>query len=585
MIVDLYLKKKVKESTMPIINSTFQTVMNTDRIIQPVHLEISRNLDISKDVCHFHRRRDFHKIYKKALRGDVDLIKIFDVAQEEAENTLGIIHPNFELFKNMVGISGVAGIGKTLISKVFTKMVYDKKTLLERELVFYIPLRAVNNDYETTLFQFLIKNSGIDWEHNELRDRVLLNFLLSTKGEIMLLVFDGLDEIKESNDWSKPYSTLLPHDKAKAHDFIINIFSGKLFPKAKKLITSRPKQLAELNSRPDMHLFLLEVKGLSEKAQEDLAKQICGEEGYKNVALFLQEHLDILVLCHVAVNLILIVSCVHKSLVEGSDLKIRSMTGVLVYALYFYVKSEHVSEVERLSLTNLAKLAWDGIANRKVVFDEFDFKKYDVKLSQAFLHAHIGDEFLSNVKIIEGELRFSFCHLIWQEFFSSCHHMFCMSLTEFKESLDKMQDPEWEIVSKFSFGFFDTQLAKKVGIIFSGKPIDPEKIRLLKEFAAKVAENCKNNRSKVFDVLTWANESHDRSIISSVSQNLPNVLNFSNQTFFPSDSSNLAFLLRNSDRSFSLKFQRATIVDEGKSLPILFASISSNCTRMVRMLY
>ena len=101
---------------------------------------------------------------------------------------------------------------------------------------------------------------------------------------------NGFDEA-DLKSKAKRVSTVNIHDCAFSENFMINLFAGNILPKAKKIVTSRPRQFFEIPEeyRPQFTTYIL---GSDEDAQRSICKNICGDKDEK-IFSFIQEHPDL----------------------------------------------------------------------------------------------------------------------------------------------------------------------------------------------------------------------------------------------------------------------------------------------------
>ena len=162
--------------------------------------------------------------------------------------------------------------------------------------MFYLQFRHLNYKKETDFLHFLA-TSSIPSKFTE--NKAMMNSLLDylNDNENVCVIMDGFDEANVKTD-SPTFVNVDIHDSSvSTEDFIKNLFAGKILPKAKKLVTSRPRQFVEMpeSFRPTFTTYIL---GLDSNAQRNICKSICGEKNeqvfsFKNTQIFRQ-----FVVCH-----------------------------------------------------------------------------------------------------------------------------------------------------------------------------------------------------------------------------------------------------------------------------------------------
>ncbi|XP_076803659.1 NACHT, LRR and PYD domains-containing protein 3-like isoform X2 [Clavelina lepadiformis] len=529
-----------------------------DHPINAVALEISSDLQPDRErmegTGHYNRRADFLNVYEQP-EGDIALQDLFKEALGRAETEslkkcrLKPLQERYvRCHGNIVGVVGQAGIGKTTLAKILAKKILDEG-LLEAEFIFYIPFRMINYDSESNLLQFLVTSSSCRWRHTARSDEALLKEI--EQSFCCVIILDGLDEAIMDN---KSASYVSPDDAAKAELFIKNILNGKILPRAKKFVTSRPRQMFDLHRdcRPN---FIVNVLGLSKKSQEQLCREICGEDA-PEVLRYLEEHPDISAYCYVPVNCILTAHCIHRSLLDEEEANLDSITSVLVYALLGFVRSEHIRDNASFEPHKLSQLAWNGFMRKKIIFDEEDFKEFEIneETLRAFLETYVDSSM--RVKILEGDKRSYFSHLIWQEFFTALYMMMSMLAAIFEQEIVNFGDGRWEVVNKFIFGLTNPKSFKSLQKILPPtvrKNVTMEewnkKKCLLQDYACSLmpAEMTNVTCPDFLRVCGFISESNDCDITNHVIAHAPLDINLS-ENILPSDVTSLHYFLSHSKK-------------------------------------
>ena len=280
---------------------------------------------------------------------------------------------------------------------------------------------------------------------------------------------DGLDEADV--DWKSVANVEINmYQTGKAGTFIANLLNGKILPKSKKLLTSRPRQLNELpdSLRPP---FSVKILGLNEKAQKQLCSEIC-DKNSENVFNHILDHPDLSSYCFVPVNCILVVHCVNQIMQQDKKSKIplpTSMTMVLTIVLVKFIQTDHMKE-NQLQTEKLSNLAWQGFSHKKLSFTENNLRtaKLDKNSLNTFLMTVRGE---SDLPLLSGtfESVTYFSHLLLQEFFVALNLNFYIGFDKFKllffEEIDgrtqfDLAESRFEMVLKFLFGLCNTTTVK-----------------------------------------------------------------------------------------------------------------------------
>ena len=522
-----------------------------NRTIQLAPLQLSHQPqdEDAENIGHFHHRNDIpdttHMVVKAPV-GDVSVKDIFSKAREYVKTitannqylTEEDKKKDVDLNSNIVGVIGQAGIGKTTLTKTILNEIVDKK-LFNCSYVFYLQLREVDYAEETNLLSFLAKTLSLPWI-NEPKRREAVVKELSTRYDV-ILIMDGFDEA-DIDDASLLISNTNLHQIAKAEVFIKNILRGTIFSNAKKIITSRPKQLLNLPSetRPK---YILNILGIGLEAQYQICQSICGADA-EHVFNYIQQHPPIATYCYVPCNCILVSHAVHKiKLIHAKNEKKCSMphtiTGILTVVLCLFVASPHVRNSKfDFPLKKLALLAWEGFTNKKFAYNKKDL--LDAELTDEELNLFFVTTWAENsLSFVGGSKQvFYFAHLVIQEFFVALHLIYSMSLKKFKQIVTRksfgpvqlskpkidLTEGKWEIVTKFLFGICNTKAHYMLQDRFSDlSEIVIEKTDVLRKFAVQKLQSFGADNlyfQKILPVCIWTHELNDDNFCSLIARNL-----------------------------------------------------------------
>ena len=120
--------------------------------------------------------------------------------------------------------------------------------------------------------------------------------------------------------------------------FILRLLSGEIFPKAKKIITSRPSQILDLpnNYKPK---FIVKIFGIKQQDIKQICLDICDDdESASQVFSQIERQPDLLSYCLVPINCVLIVNCFNRFQKEESQkFSLNNTTDVFVLKFFVFL--------------------------------------------------------------------------------------------------------------------------------------------------------------------------------------------------------------------------------------------------------
>ena len=535
----------------------------------PLHMT-QHTVQSANDLGHFHTRNEIPQTVYKPSSSGIIVDNLFTKAIEHANSTIKFQYLNDEVRENdisrlgnIVGLIGQAGIGKTTLSKTILNRVLNDG-LFDADYVFYLQFRAVDFKQNTNLLSFL--GVKLSWAQEELRRKAVLAKL--AKSDHIVMIFDGFDEVVL--DSSTPCKKISSWEVAKPEAFIKNLLNGSILPLAKKLITSRPRQLLALDSSLKPH-YIVNITGLDIKSQNQICKEVCGKNADR-IFNHIIHHPQIASYCYVPANCIFVMYVMGKIIQDDSSQDFPStITGVLVTVIVLFSKSNHARV--KFSLKKLANLAWEGLKNRKFYFSEEDLQKAGLHHDEVnfFCVTLLG---IANKKLpffLGDPEKFTyFAHLIIQEFFAALMLIFFSTTKKFRQfflgkNLVSVQFSkpdfdlfanDWEVVAKFLFGLCNT---KTVECLFNQFPSLasglPDKTKILCNFVLQSFPSDTLSSVDYFQHIlqfcTWAYELNDHKFASRVANRLKKKLIIAGK-FLPNDVAPLHFVLRHRNKPLHL---------------------------------
>ena len=428
------------------------------------------------DSGHQHTREEIQNLYKKHSMGDILPEHFFKKSREFAKDCNGYKNSLTKEAKqaylnkrgNVVGVIGQAGVGKTTFSKILlSRILNKKKNLYKADYIFYVRLRDFQNQHKIKLLDFLFKNITFDWIKTIQSPKSFLNHLLNSDSVVIIL--DGFDEIDVTQFKDPSYYNFKMNGEKSPQNFTLGLLSGAILPKAKKVVTSRPRQLLDLN--PDLKpKFLVSIVGIDSEGQKQICENICkNHEQMQTVWNYVQNQPELNSYCYVPIMAILIFHTTYNIFKhhKSDQQPPTSITHILACNLYLFIGTDHVhknnpdqdrTKIKQESLSKLSKLAYEGMVHKKLYFSDDDFQAAGLKvddISTFFTTFHADDDDTSNpIAFLRKHIRklSYFSHLILQEFFAAIYIIFEFKEICFDTNRLDLSSSQFDMVTKFLFG-------------------------------------------------------------------------------------------------------------------------------------
>ena len=585
------LKENLKQTARMICGE--KSILPIDKNIQRVELQISKSCGSALEESDYQKQISDPKMWSKTKRGNIALEELFVEANKVARRNANLYTNNEDaqtryitLHGNCVALSGQAGLGKTTLTKQLLEKVLEG-THFEVDFSFYVSLRNVNFDEKVNVLRFLLTNPHSCWEHDALSDKAILKELVES--DKVMIIIDGLDEAAMNFDDSCPSALIT--DVTTPEIILKNLLNGHILPKAKKLITSRPRQLLELHENYRPH-FIVDILGLNADAQKQICRDICGSD-WDQVYFYLNEHAELSAQCSVPIICIFTLYSLHQQRLNPNDsFTFATVTNIILYVLENFARLR-VLRSETLELEKLSKLAWEGLRQKKYEFSEDDLHRLNLKRESLDTVLTTGTNSSTKLRIMHSEKITYFSHLILQEFFSAAYLILFAPLQEFKEALSVDSDQtNLEVVKKFLFGLCNPETYKRLLALNKSSDtgrnfIDLEdKNKFLQEFFFKVLKGPFVKRmlstlqlssvysvdfSRYLVVCLWIYESQQKKLTENLAILTSKHLSISGN-IFPHEVSALCYVLRPRVQPIILEFRQPKFV--GDSCERLFKEIS-----------
>ena len=401
---------------------------------------------------HFHYRKDVVRIYSEKPPDVIPHEQIFEVAKWFAvQGAMGCRNEEAKTkhilkYQNVVLISGQAGIGKSTLSKLLVEKMLDPDVrLYQAEFVFFIRFRDLNYQQNYDLLEFLTNYAPfISSILSEERTKIIQHLEASDN---VYIVMDGLDEA--DIDLKVNFSNINADSHTTAAVFIHHLLSGRLLGKAKKLVTSRPRQLAHLPREYSSNLYL-NLLGLNDEGRLQICSDLCRGDPDKRDRILsrINSRPDLKSLCYVPVICITMMMSFYST--DSLKRNLDTLTAILLYAL----ENWYLEKLKgKFQIQKIAVLSYKGFLENRFYFREHHLKNEGINFENttAFLFNNIKFE------LLQGKAVTYFAHLIWQEFFVAVKLRLYSNKEEFQKIVPHLASDKFEMVARFLFGLCNKQ--------------------------------------------------------------------------------------------------------------------------------
>ena len=394
--------------------------------IKIANLQISTDLPSIEDVQLLeqdHNRKQISRFYSK----NVDSIPYENLFKEVKSRVKEMPYKGdtaeaeekfLQRHGNLVIISGQPGIGKTTLTKCVLHKMWESQ-LFQPDIVFFIQFRKIDYNEKTDLLQFLAPATQ---SLMKMEDRQSILKRIKENDKVFILM-DGLDEALIDPKMKNYTSCNITSDNSyTAERFIQNLIAGEILPYSKKMITSRPHRITQLQNTKFKPKVLFTIQGLDAEARKQICSNICGEdvELCGKILGYLQARPDLESHCHTPVICIMVMRRlrnkydtmeIQKNTNQVEFVEINTLTAIFVDALEKWLLEKlDTSGDAKFPIKNIAIFAFNKFVKRQLYFPchELDEARVDSQYWSTFLNT-----------FLNGNQEMYFTHLMWQEFLAS----------------------------------------------------------------------------------------------------------------------------------------------------------------------
>ncbi|XP_023201437.1 NLR family CARD domain-containing protein 3-like isoform X2 [Xiphophorus maculatus] len=506
--------------------------------------------------------------------------------------------------------TGVAGIGKTVLTQKFTLDWAEDQTNQNIQFMFPFTFRELNllKDEQFSLMELV--------HHFFSETRGILKF----EELQVVFIFDGLDESRLPLDFHNN-EILTDIRKSTSVDVLLtNLIRGNLLPKAHLWITTRPAAANKIP--PEFIGMMTEIRGFTDPQKDNyFTKRFRYKKEARIVISHIKKSRTLHIMCHIPIFCWITATVVEDMLNKKDKELPKTLTEMYIHFLVVQNKlkvikydggaetDSHWSPDSRKMIKSLGKLAYEQLMKRNLIFYESDLAECGIDIRSASVCSGVFTQIFREERGLYQNKLFCFVHLSVQEFLAALH----VHLTFIKSGISLLakgemkskkiekgnhESPETDIYKnavdmalESPDGHLDLFLRFLLGLSLETNKLHvrgfvaqtEESLPIIKDTAQYIKEKlnhlCVEKSINLFHCL---NELNDQSLVEEIQQSL-STGSLSAHQLSPAQWSALHFILLSSDKGleiFDLKKYSASEEAVQRLLPIVNASskaILSGC--------
>ncbi|XP_071324043.1 NACHT, LRR and PYD domains-containing protein 3-like isoform X2 [Trachinotus anak] len=339
--------------------------------------------------------------------------------------------------------TGVAGIGKTVLTQKFTLDWAEDKANQDIHFTFPFTFRELNVLKEK-------KFSLVELVHHFFTETKEAGICRFDQFQV-LFIFDGLDECRLPLDFHNTEILTDVTESTSVDVLLTNLIRGKLLPSARLWITTRPAAANQIP--PECVDIVTEVRGFTDPQKEEyFRKRFRDEEQASRIISHIKTSRSLHIMCHIPVFCWITATVLGDMLKtrEGGELP-KTLTEMYIHFLVVQSKVKnikydgrsgrdpHWSPESKMMIESLGKLAFEQLQKGNLIFYESDLTECGIDIRAASVYSGVFTEAFKEERGLYQDKVFCFVHLSVQEFLAALH----VQLTFINSGVNLMSEASW----------------------------------------------------------------------------------------------------------------------------------------------
>ncbi|XP_028429865.1 NACHT, LRR and PYD domains-containing protein 12 [Perca flavescens] len=321
--------------------------------------------------------------------------------------------------------TGVAGIGKTVLTQKFTLDWAEDKANQDIQFIFPFTFRELNvlKEKKYSLVEL------VDHFFSGTKEAGICRF----EEFPVVFIFDGLDECRLPLDFLNTEILTDVTESTSVGVLLTNLIRGNLLPSARLWITTRPAAANQIP--PECVHMVTEVRGFTDPQKEEyFRKRSRDKKQASRIISHIKTSRSLHIMCHIPV-FCWITATVLEDVLKTREVQELPKTLTEMYIHFLVVQSkvknikydgksetdQHWSPESRMMIESLGKLAFEQLQKGNLIFYESDLTECGIDITAASVYSGVFTQIFKEERGLYQDNVFCFVHLSVQEFLAAIH--------------------------------------------------------------------------------------------------------------------------------------------------------------------